>query len=137
MIEEQYKKDLILIDTPGFGKADMEDGMELAQMIGSDPDIDTHLVLPASMRGADLTRQVDQFRAFRPRKVVFTRMDEASCYGALLNLATGSGLAISFLTQGQRIPDDLEPATKEGLLERLGIALHPPAETELGRGVAA
>ena len=59
---------LILIDTPGLARADMEDARELAQMIGSDPDIDTHLVLPASMRPADLARQVDQFRAFHPRK---------------------------------------------------------------------
>jgi len=138
MIEEQYKKDLILIDTPGLGKADMEDGMELAQMIGSDPDIDTHVVLPASMRSADLSRQFHQFRPFHPRKVIFTRLDEASRYGALLSLAAESGLPLSFLTQGQKVPDDLEPATKERLLERLGISLHSePEQPELGRGVAA
>ena len=138
MIEEQNKVDLILIDTPGLGKADMEDARELAQMIGSDPDIDTHLVLPASMRLADLARQVDQFQAFHPRKLIFTRIDETSCYGPLLSLAARTGLAVSFLTQGQTIPDDLEPATKERLLELMGVLWTPPdIQPALGLGAAA
>ncbi len=138
MIEEQHKKDLILIDTPGLGSADMEDAAELAQMIGSDPDIDTHLVLPASMKSEDLARQVNQFRAFHPHKLIFTRMDESSRYGSLVSLAAGTGLPVSFLTQGQRIPDDLEAATKEHLLELVGAALAPEdTQPALGRGAAA
>jgi flagellar biosynthesis protein FlhF len=137
LIEEHYKKDLILIDTPGLGKADMEDVWELAQMIGSDPDIDTHLVLPASMRLADLARQAEQFRAFRPRKLIFTRMDEATRYGALLSLAAQTSLPVSFLTQGQRIPDDLDAATKEHLERLLGSLDPSAASPTLGRGAAA
>ena len=138
MIEEQYKKDLILIDTPGLGRADMEDALELAQMLGSDPDIDTHLVLPASMRPEDLGRQAHQFRAFHPRKLIFTRLDEASRYGALLSLSAETGLAVSFLTQGQRIPDDLDPATKEHLLALVGAQWVPSAaQPEVGLGAAA
>jgi flagellar biosynthesis protein FlhF len=148
MIEEQYNKDLILIDTPGLARADLEDCRELAQMIGSDPEIDTHLVLPASMKADDLARQVDLFREFRPRKLIFTRMDETSHYGSLLSLAARTRLEVSFLAQGQRIPDDLEAATKEGLVKLLAI---PPdlqlfcdshavpllQGASLGRGAAA
>ena len=138
MIEQHYKKDLILIDTPGLGRADVEDALELAQMLGSDPDIDTHLVLPASMRRDDLVRQAHQFRAFHPRKLIFTRLDEASRYGALLSLSAETGLAVSFLTQGQRIPDDLEAATKEHLLTLAGCPWVPcDAQPELGLGAAA
>ena len=138
MIEEHYKKDLILIDTPGLSKADLEDARELAQMIGSDPDIDTHLVLPASMKHADLTLQIEQFRGFHPRKLIFTRMDETSRYGALLSLAASTGLPVSFLAQGQRIPDDLEPATKERLLELVGVPSVPQdSRAALGLGAAA
>jgi flagellar biosynthesis protein FlhF len=119
MIEEQYTKDLILIDTPGLGKTDAEDARDLAQMIGSHPQIDTHLVLPASMKQEDLARQVDQFGRFRPRKLIFSRMDETSRYGNLVSLAAATGLAVSFLADGQRIPEDLEAATKEHLVELL------------------
>jgi flagellar biosynthesis protein FlhF len=142
MIEEQYNKDLILIDTPGLGKADMEDGRELAQMIGSDPEIDTHLVLPASMKVDDLARQVELFREFRPRKLIFSRLDETSRYGSLLSLAARTKLEISFLAQGQRIPDDLEAATKEGMVKLLAIPadLQPACDSQavpIGRGAAA
>ena len=142
MIEEQYNKDLILIDTPGLSKADLEDARELAQMIGSDPEIDTHLVLPASMKADDLARQVELFREFRPRKLIFTRMDETARYGSLVNLAARTRLEVSFLAQGQRIPDDLEIATREGLGKLLAIPeeLQPSSDLRavpLGRGAAA
>ncbi len=142
MIEEQYNKDLILIDTPGLGNADMEDARELAQMIGSDPEIDTHLVLPASMKADDLARQVDLFREFRPRKLIFTRMDETVRYGSLVNLAARTRLEVSFLARGQRIPDDLEIATRESLVKMLAIPqdLQPACDLRavpLGRGAAA
>lgn len=142
MIEDQYNKDLILIDTPGLGSADMDDARELAQMIGSDPEIDTHLVLPASMKADDLARQVDLFSEFRPRKLIFTRLDETTRYGSLLNLAARAHLPVSFLAQGQRIPDDLEIATREGLVKLLAIPpdLQPSSDlraVELGRGAAA
>ena len=142
MIEEHYNKDLILIDTPGLGKADMEDARELAQMIGSDPEIDTHLVLPASMKADDLARQVELFREFRPRKLIFTRMDETTRYGSLLSLVARTRLEVSFLAQGQRIPDDLEIATREGLVKLLAIPEDLQTASELravplGRGAAA
>ncbi len=142
MIEEQYNKDLILIDTPGLGKADMEDARDLAQMIGSDPEIDTHLVLPASMKADDLVRQVDLFREFRPRKLIFTRMDETTRFGSLVSLAARTRLEVSFLAQGQRIPDDLEIATREGLVKLLAIPEDLQTASDLravplGRGAAA
>ncbi|MEO7142158.1 MAG: flagellar biosynthesis protein FlhF, partial [Bryobacteraceae bacterium] len=84
-LEEHINKDLILIDTPGFGRRDTEDALDLAEILSAHPEIDTHLVLSASMRAADLTRAVDQFEVFQPAKLLFTRIDETDCFGPILN----------------------------------------------------
>lgn len=112
-IEEHRTKDWVFIDTPGLGAGEMEDGAELARLIAAHPEIDTHLVLSASMKPADLSRVVDRYEIFQPKKLLFTRLDETERYGALVNEASRRGLPISFLATGQQIPDDLEPATKE------------------------
>jgi len=114
-IEEHAAKELILIDTPGLAAADMEDGADLARLFATRPDIDTHLVLPASLRSADLSAAIDRFQAFQPSKLLFTRLDETRTFGPIVNESARISLPVSFLTSGQQIPDDLEPATVERL----------------------
>lgn len=115
-IEEHRNKGLILIDTPGCGPNEMADAADLARFLGSRPDIDTHLVLSASTRSADLSRVVDRFEIFRPQKLLFTRLDETEAFGPILNEAARTAKPVSFLTAGQRIPEDLEPATTERIV---------------------
>jgi flagellar biosynthesis protein FlhF len=135
-IEEHRGKDLILIDTPGLARGEMEEGADLARLIASHPEIDTHLVLPASMKPSDLERVVDRYEIFQPAKLLFTRIDETGRYGALVSEAALRSLPISFLATGQRIPDDLEPAAKQRLTE-LVLGADTPAGTQHGVGAAA
>ena len=118
-LEEHRNKDLILIDTPGFGRNEMEDGQDMARYLGSHPQIDTHLVLPISSKAADLKRVVQQYEIFRPTKLLFTRTDETNTYGSMLNLAIQTGKPVSFVSSGQQIPEDLAPATKDVLVDMI------------------
>jgi len=118
-LEESRRKDLVLIDTPGYGPAEEQEAEEMAQFLAAQPELECHLVLTASMRSADLWRVAERFERFRPAKLVFTRLDETQSYGALWSLAVRSGKPIAFLGTGQRIPEDVAPATAEGLLELL------------------
>jgi len=118
-LEEHRGKDWIFIDTPGLAAAEMDDGADLARLIATHPEIDTHLVLPASMKPADLSRVIDRYEIFQPKKLLFTRLDETGCYGALINEAARRSLPISFLGTGQQIPDDLEPASKASIADRV------------------
>jgi flagellar biosynthesis protein FlhF len=118
-IEENRGKELILIDTPGLGFRDLDWGTALAHFLSTRQDIDTQLVLPGSMKPADLTRVVDAFEMFGPRRLIFTKIDETGSYGPLVNEAVRTGKPISFLATGQRIPEDLEtasPARLAGLI---------------------
>jgi flagellar biosynthesis protein FlhF len=123
-LEEHRNKDLILIDTPGYGVRDLDAAEDLARFLAGRPDIDTHLVLTSSMRSADLTRVVDRFGVFRPSKLVFAKLDETGTFGPILNQVVRTGKPVSFLAAGQQIPEDLEPAT----LERVSDLLTRPAQ---------
>lgn len=140
--QEFRQKELILIDTPGLSRSEWDAGVDLAQVLAAHPAVDTHLVLPASMRAADLRRVCDQYGIFRPRKLLFTRLDETQTFGPLLSRSIRMEKPVSFLSGGQRIPEDLEPATLERLLDLVLAPLAAelptqPAEPEGQAGTAA
>jgi flagellar biosynthesis protein FlhF len=116
-IEENRGKDLILVDTPGLGPAEVGNYSSLGHFLASRTDIDTQLALSCSMKSADLSRMVDSFEAFRPPRLIFTKLDETGSFGPILNEAMRTGKALSFFTTGQRIPEDLEAATKSRVAE--------------------
>lgn len=115
LIHETRPGELVLIDTPGLGKADMQDAGDLAGLISAHPEMDTHLVLPAFMRLADMANTISQYSVFKPAKLLFTHVDATADYRDAAAQAARSTLPISFLGTGQRIPDDLEPATRARL----------------------
>jgi len=116
-IEENHGKELIFVDTPGFTPGDLDDSMGLGRFLCTKDTIDTHLVLSSSMKSSDLARVVDAFEIFRPRRLLFTKLDETSSYGPILNEAVRTGKPLSFFANGQRIPEDLEAATPARLIE--------------------
>ncbi|MEI9812994.1 MAG: hypothetical protein WDO18_10150 [Acidobacteriota bacterium] len=138
-LTELRGKQLILIDTPGFSVHELgpsSDAADLAAALSALAGIDIHLVLPASMKAADITRVVDRYRLFQPSKLIFTHIDETTSYGALLNEAARTKLPISFLGTGQEIPGDLEEATVERI-QALVFGDRPPGHTALARRGAA
>jgi len=127
-LEEHRSKEMVFIDTPGLARGEMEDGAELARLLAAHPEIDTHMVLAASMKAEDLTRTADRYSIFKPAKLLFTRMDETERFGSIVNQAARLELPVSFLANGQQIPDDLEPATKERIAALVaGVSLESAA----------
>lgn len=102
---------LTLIDTPGFGPRDYDAAQVLARVLTAQPAIAVHLVLRADTSHAALTTTIDRFACFRPARLLFTGLDEAPHAGGMFSAAVYSELPISFLTNGQSIPEDLEPAS--------------------------
>jgi flagellar biosynthesis protein FlhF len=124
-IEENRGKELIFLDTPGLGAAEMASYSDLAQFLSTREDIDTQLAVSCSMKSADLSRVVDGFEVFRPQRIIFTKLDETGSFGPILNESVRTGKSVSFFATGQRIPEDLEAATKsrvaELVLSRTGV----------------
>ena len=100
----------VLIDTPGRSPGD-DVSREMFRVVGRQPDIRTHLVLPASMPPAHVRRTLERFHEARPSRVVITKLDEADSLAPLVGVLREAGLPISFLGTGQRVPEDLQRAT--------------------------
>ena len=115
---------LVLIDTPGYSAAMLQDmGAGLAAFLSRRQDIDTHLVLTASTRLDDLYKIAALYDSFSPAKLLFTRLDEASTLAAVFCLAARRHCPVSFLSAGQSVPEDLEPAAKERIVAALAPQL--------------
>jgi flagellar biosynthesis protein FlhF len=116
-LEENRAKSLILIDTPGYSVLETDSGADLARAFTANAEIDVHLVLSASMKSADLTRVVEAFEIFRPAKLLFTRLDETNSFGPIYCEAARTHKALSFFSTGQRIPEELAPASQSLLID--------------------
>jgi flagellar biosynthesis protein FlhF len=116
---------LVLVDTPGFSLRELNAAGEWPAWFASRTGLDTHLVLPASMKPADLRRLADAYLSFRPSKLLFTKLDETRHFGALLGEAARLGLPLSFFCDGQQIPDDIQEASLERLAALLGLSTAP------------
>lgn len=111
--------DVILLDTAGFGEKDLELVHQLHQLLKDEPEVQTHIVVSASTREQDLTRQIAQVHALPLLRLLFTKLDETDSFGALYELSHQSGIPLSYWSAGQRVPEDLEVATPQRLAEFL------------------
>jgi flagellar biosynthesis protein FlhF len=126
-VSEFRNKQVLLIDTPGYGPGDAGWARDLARVLAELQQKEIHLVLPASMHPAGLLRYIRQFEEFNPDYLLFTKLDEMETYGSMLSAALQASRPLSFLTRGQSIPEDIEPATSGALLRRLSVPEHAEA----------
>ncbi|MCF8108774.1 MAG: AAA family ATPase, partial [Desulfohalobiaceae bacterium] len=100
-------KDLILLDTAGRSPSDELSQEELAGFLDPALNIDNHLVLAATTRERDLQMVINTFGRLQLKGLVFTKLDESQDLGAVLNLPVATGYPVSFLSNGQKVPEDL------------------------------
>ena len=114
--EESRNKSVVLVDTPGYSPAELDGITEIASCFERLPNKQIHLLLPASMKRADLLRAVRDYAVLQPDFLLFTKLDETESQGAILSTALEAGKPLSFFTNGQNIPEDIEPAQARALL---------------------
>lgn len=107
-VNKHSDKDVVLIDTVGRSQRNAEHIMELRNFVAAASPTDIHLVIAASLSG-DIQREVvDKFAILSPTKLVITKLDESINKGCLVNIPLRTGLAVSCLTAGQNVPQDIE-----------------------------
>ncbi|MDR0669244.1 MAG: flagellar biosynthesis protein FlhF [Treponema sp.] len=112
--------DLLLIDT--FGKSP-RDAAKLGEMkhildaCGSRAE--THLVLAAATKTSDLKDFMRQFEPFAYRAVIITKLDETVKIGNIISALVENKKSISYITDGQAVPTDIQKATVVDLLLNL------------------
>lgn len=110
--------EVVLVDTAGFGPRDDKKVRELQQVLSS-VRAETHLCVSATTRDRDLRDMTARFSVFKPDYLVVTKTDETTAYGNIYNVAVRSHYPLSYFTMGQRVPEDIEIATKERVADLL------------------
>ena len=114
-IERYRDKDLVLIDTAGRSQHNDYQMRELEDFLRINPRIEKHLVMSATTKLTDARQIMNKFSSVEPDRIIFTKTDETSTLGMIVNLLRDSKCAISYITVGQNVPDDIERATAEVL----------------------
>jgi flagellar biosynthesis protein FlhF len=116
-LAEMADADLVLIDTAGRSPKDEAHVEGLARI--RPPGVEVQLVLPATRPVADHRAILEAYAPLEPAAVVMTKLDEAEALGAALQTALTAGTPLSYVTDGQRVPEDLHLASARRLAARL------------------
>jgi flagellar biosynthesis protein FlhF len=114
-LDELGDVDLIFIDTAGRSPRDEVKVRELAEfLIPARPD-EVHLVLSVVGVQRSLCAVIERFEVVQFDRIILTKLDEADSLGGLLGVFGFSSRPVSYLTIGQAVPDDIEPADRKRL----------------------
>lgn len=111
--------DLVFIDTAGRNYRDYKYIEELKKLIDFDQDIETYLALSVTMKEKDVSDIVKNFESINIDKFIFTKLDETTTYGSLINLMLKYKKGVAYLTNGQDVPDDIKEGSAKVMVHQL------------------
>lgn len=122
VLKKMADLDLVLIDTPGRNPCDPELPVELGQLFGELPGLEHHLVVSATTKEGNLADTFQGFNVMPLASCIVTKLDESRDIVGVFNQLCTRRIPLSYLTTGQRIPEDIEPASRRRLA---GLLLDP------------
>ncbi len=104
--------DLILVDTAGRSHKNDEQCNEMFHLIEdcviSEQLVkEVYLVLSAATKYKDLLKINQVYSHIKKYSIIFTKLDETTCLGNILNMKLATGVPLSYVTSGQAVPDDI------------------------------
>src|SRR5688572_26512046 len=108
----------VMIDTAGTSPRDPELARRLRLLNQLQASIETSLVLPASTQAGAIDEVVQRFALAKPTSCVITKVDEAVSLGGVLSALVRHELPVAYISDGQRVPEDLSPARSHSLVSR-------------------
>ena len=115
LLQRLKSKKLVLIDTEGMSQRDMDLSGRLAAYGSNSERVHFYLTLSAASQEVGLDETVRRFSEVPLAGAVVTKVDEAGQLGCVISTVIRNNLPIAFLSDGQRVPDDLHPAGKKKL----------------------
>lgn len=114
-LKRHQDKDLIIIDTAGKSPYDQAHIQELQAWFSPCPSIMPYLVLSATAKKEDLQAIFEAYNPLSTAGLILTKLDETRAYAAICQQIVASSLPVSFLSTGQRVPEDFLAASKNFL----------------------
>ena len=121
--------DFILIDTAGRSPRDAVKLKELRAFLEAARPDEVHLVLSTVCGTPSLKLALERFSGVRADRLIFTKLDEAAEVGVVLNVVGQTKLPLSYLTNGQDVPNDIDVASAA----KLAMMVTEPHSVDSGR----
>ena len=115
LLDRHKSKKLVLIDTEGLSQRDRDLSSKLASYGCNSDRVKFYLTLSAASQEAGLDETLRQFNKVPLAGAVVTKVDEAGQLGCVISTLTRNNLPFAYLSDGQRVPDDLYSAKKKKL----------------------
>jgi len=118
VLDDLCDRRLVLIDTAGMSQRDSHLAEQASMLCGDDMFIKSSLVVSATSQVASVQEVMNAFGVFNPASVMMTKLDEATSFGGALDMATQYGVPISYICDGQQVPEDMHLARAYDLVNR-------------------
>ena len=114
-VDQFSKYDLVLIDTSGCGPRETGRIEDLEKTLSLIPDAERLLVLPAPSNDFDLHAAARSFSKVDYSRIILSKVDESGFIGPVINTLATLQKPLAFITSGQKVPEDIEPASNRRL----------------------
>lgn len=111
--------DIILVDTAGRNFRNQQYVQDLKEVVDYNSDMETLLVLSLTAKQKDMEEIYQQFSSIHIDQFIFTKLDETSTSGAMINLVVKYQKGVAYVTTGQNVPDDIMPADPRQIAKRI------------------
>jgi len=119
LLQHLADRDLVLIDTPGMTMRDARLPSVIDTLKANAARVRTTLVLPSNLLPGSLEHSVRTYAPLAPSGCILTKLDEVTSPGAVISIVLRHGLALEFVADGQRVPEDIHVADARRLVCRL------------------
>jgi flagellar biosynthesis protein FlhF len=118
LIDQLDDKRLVLIDTAGLSQRDANLTKQLTALVAASDRMETCLVMSAAAQAGAIEEAFEKFVAAQPSSCVLTKLDEATSLGGAISTLVRTKLPLAYMSDGQRVPEDLAPARAHQLIAR-------------------
>jgi len=115
-VEDFDDKDVIMVDTAGRSHKDEYHLAELKRLLNSGISCQIYLVISATTKMSDCRDIINSYSFLEDYKLLFTKLDETSSYGIIINASYATKKTLSYFTYGQSVPDDIKVADKSKII---------------------
>lgn len=119
VLNELRGKHIVLIDTVGVGQRDQMVAEQVAMLSGCGSEIKRLLLLNAASSWHTLDEVVQAYWGDGLAGAIISKLDEAVVTGCALDIAMRHSLPLYYVAHGQRVPEDIELADAESLVNRM------------------
>ncbi|MBE5959918.1 MAG: flagellar biosynthesis protein FlhF [Lachnospiraceae bacterium] len=119
--EEFDGYDMVFVDTAGRSHKSAEQRDDIERLLSAVPEEDReiYLVLSSTTKYKDLISITERYSEITDYRLIFTKLDETTCIGNIFNIKMLTKAPLSYLTNGQNVPDDIQKTDAQAIAKQL------------------